>query len=237
MPDVSHLLDKDSLPEFIAQRPNLDANRQRIYGGDDVAVTRTGDEYIVSSLGDMTQFSSKPQEQIEPDDPTENLFFRVSYSDGVATIKPGSLSHMAWSDGFWIPEETPTAESSLPVEIPCYIYAVVPLELTSNTTDTDDGSVPFNTLSESVTIEGNPYTIDVAMTTDYKRVDVSAIIISQIDDEGIFVAKEAVDSGSDGNFHARIAYINDSGVVEQNHVGVLPVPQAFSARPNSITVT
>ena len=237
MPDVSHLLDKDEIPEFVPQKRMLESDRQRIYGGEDVAVTRTGDSYIVSVLGDMAQASSKPREQIEPDDPTENLFFRVSYSAGIATIKPGALSHMTWSEGFWIPEETPTSESSLEVEVPCYIYAVVPLELQSNTTDADDGSVPFNTLSENVTIEGNPYTIAVSMTTDYKKVDVSSITISQLDEEGIFVAKEAVDSGSDGNFHARIAYINDDGVVEQNHVGTLPVPQSFSARPNSITVT
>ena len=231
--DLSHLVEKDALPEFTPQRKIL-FDEIPVIGGNGIDLKQTEDGIVVS-LDEETVRSIEQASQSEAVDPFAEMGFRVSTSDSSVTIKRGYIAHVYWDGNKWLMEELEIPEGVITdVAYPVYVYAEIPIEYIENTLDTDDGSTPFESLSSAVTIEGNPYTVTTSISTAYKRVKVSSLLA--LGDASIFVVSASQLYSDDTKFRCLLAFIQNDGTVLQAHMGQITVPQAFNQVVNDFTI-
>jgi hypothetical protein len=117
-PDISHLLEKDALPDDGPRRRRVVWREEQLIGGGDITVSQDDEDD-----GHVSRTAPQPQAEITTtiisaaDDPFLYMDFRVSWANNVATIRRGRVYYSNWSQGAaaFLPQVAVIPEDSIPL--------------------------------------------------------------------------------------------------------------------------
>ncbi len=224
--------DKEFVPDGYPERISL-VTPLKYTAGNGVAVIQTGDRVHFSLTDEVRASLARAAAALPPDDPLKYMGFRTTYLDNVVTVQPGPVSYVIYASAYgWTPVEEFTTElTTSGIPLPCYVYLQVPVKVVQNVTDTDDGTTPYDSFpSATITVDGSGYTLDIEYSTRFTTRDDAGSISLVISE----VPLGPADATGDGRF--LLAYLNDTGAVQQIHLGTITLPQGFSSYVNEVTV-
>jgi len=237
LPDFSHLLDPEAVPEGLPQKYPASQSSFRLVPGDGLDVQRTGDEYIVSlSQGVMDEIQQVQEEDaVEPEDGLQYMGFRISYGAGAVLINTGYITCTKWDGQKWIFQEVPANQGVIEIDPPFYVYAAIPMK-----TFTELGDVPNYETENAVTIDTDTYVSTIDISTHWTGLDEEELENKALTPASIFEtstqAPEFVSWPADGKYRFVLGLVTVDEEVQQTHLGSFTLPQSFTPKVNSWSI-
>lgn len=236
-PDLTHLLDLEDEPDNTPRRrePVFDEDVPQFVGGNGISVQQSGDAVLISLEEETAEVIRRAESQT-PDDPLENMPFRVSVSDGEITVKRGYFTWVEWRTDGWYHVEVEVPEQV--IELPagaCEVFVVIPCRTFKNETDSHSKVTPYiSYTSDPQTIEGEDYFFTIESSTDYTGLDQTLFDAESTSEPPTIAKAYTAIPTADGNYRQRVANINASGGVNQTFLGTFALPQTFTTRTNRV---
>lgn len=234
LPDLSHLLDPEMVPDGLPQKYPVSAGSFQLVAGDGIDVQRTGDEFIVSLSREVMDEIEQAQEpdDVEQEDPLQYMGFRISYGAGAVLINTGYITCTKWDGQKWIFQEVPANQGVIEIEPPFYVYAAIPMK-----TYTEIGTVPNSVVDNEVTIDTDIYASTIDISTYWTGLDEEKLEELSLTPKSIFevstTAPEFVSWPGDGKYRFVLGFVTADEEVQQTHIGSFTLPQSFTPNINS----
>ena len=224
--------DKEFVPDGYPERVSL-VSPLKYTAGNGIAVVQTGDRVHFSLTDEVRASLARAAAALPPDDPLKYMGFRTTYLDNVVTVQPGPVSYVIYASASgWTPVEEFTTElTTSGIPLPCYVYLQVPVKAVQNVSTSLSTTTPYDTYtSDPIKVDGTDYTLSLEYSTRFTTRDDAASISLVIREVPLGPA------GATGDGRFLLAYLNDTGAVQQIHLGTITLPQGFSSYVNEVTV-
>lgn len=229
--NVNHLLDPDEIPDGFPRIAEPISKKESIIPGDGIGVQEVNGDYIVSISDSVIQDAIQAVVQPPQDDPLVGMGYRVSYSDGVVSINRGYILHSYYFELAWKNAETlvPYGEIALNNPSPkCSVYIAIKID-----TFAGEDNSPWNEYDSAPYIDGNYYLSHITLRTEYTGLN--AAQFSSPGEASLFEVyyEDFPSFPVDGKIRIHLADIDEDGVVNQSHMGLITLPQSYETKVQS----
>jgi hypothetical protein len=229
--NVNHLLNANEVPDGLPRIAAPISRKETIIPGEGIGVQEVNGDYIVSVSDSVVQEAVQAVEQVPQEDPLTGMGFRVSYSDGVVSINRGYILNSYYVNLEWKSEETLVIAGQLsvnPDSPECSVFIAI-----ATTVFKGEGDSPWNTYDSVAYIEANNYQSTITLKTEWSGLDL--LQFSSPGEASLFevYSEESPVFPVDNKIRIRLADIDEDGVVNQSHIGLITLPQTYETKVES----
>jgi hypothetical protein len=226
--NVLHLLDPDAVPDGLPGIAAPLSSSETIIAGDGIGIQEINGDYIVSVNDSVVQEAVRAVVIPPQEDPLTGMGFRVSYADGVVSINRGYILNSYYVNPQWKSEETrvPAGEISInPDSTECSIYIAIAMAVYRG-----EENSPWNTYDSAAYIESNNYTSTITLRTEWSGLDLTQFFSPGEPSLFEVYYEEFPTFPVDTKIRIKLADIDEDGVVDQSHLGLITLPQTYETK-------
>lgn len=229
--NVNHLLDPNEIPDGLPRIAVPISRKETIIPGEGIDVQQVNSDFIVSVNDSVVQEVARSVVQAPQEDPLTGMGFRVSYSDGVVSVNRGYILNSYYVNPEWKSEETmvPAGELNVNSDSPkSSVFIAIAMTVFGG----EDNS-PWNTYDNEVYIEANIYLSTITLRTEWSGLDLVQLLSPGPASLFEVYSEEFPSFPTDNKIRIRLADIDENGVVNQSHIGLITLPQTYETKIES----
>ncbi len=226
--NVSHLLDPDMVPDGLPGIAAPISRKNTLIEGDGIGIQEVNGDYIVSVNDSVVQEAIQAVVIPQQEDPLTGMGFRVSYADGVVSINRGYILNSYYVNPQWKSEETlvPAGQLSInPDSTECSIYIAIAMTVYGG-----EENSPWNTYDSSAYIESTIYLSTITLRTEWSGLDLTQFFSPGEPSLFEVYYEEFPAFPADNKIRIKLADIDENGVVNQSHLGLITLPQTYETK-------
>jgi hypothetical protein len=229
--NVNHLLNPDEIPDGLPRIAVPISRKETIIPGEGIGVQQVNGDFIVSVNDSVVQGVAQSVVQAPQEDPLTGMGFRVSYSDGVININRGYILNSYYVSNEWKSEETlvPAGELNVNPDSPkSSVFIAIAMTVFGG----EDNS-PWDTYDNEVYIEASIYLSTITLRTEWSGLDLVQLLSPGPASLFEVYSEEFPSFPTDNKIRIRLADIDENGVVDQSHIGLITLPQTYETKIES----